>query len=70
MNVYRIKELQVLITLLLFSLSVSAQNFILTGTVFDAKTAQPLPGVTIINNGTGTVTDFDGKFVVNVLILS
>jgi TonB-linked SusC/RagA family outer membrane protein len=66
MNVYRIKELQVLITLLLFSLSVSAQNFILTGTVFDAKTAQPLPGVTIINNGSGTVTDFDGKFSLEV----
>ena len=62
MNVYRIKELSVLLSLLLLSFAVSAQSFILKGEVVDANSGQPLPGVTIINNGGGTVTDFDGRF--------
>ncbi|MDC1105966.1 TonB-dependent receptor [Prolixibacteraceae bacterium] len=43
---------------------VFAQNTQLKGTVYD-NTKQPLPGVTVLLDGTnkGTITDFDGNFV-------
>ena len=39
-----------------------------TGTVLDANTQEALPGVSILIKGTtsGTVTDIDGKFSINV----
>lgn len=45
-----------------FSLSMSAQ---VTGTVLDASTAEPIIGANVIEKGTtnGTITDFDGNFV-------
>ena len=39
-----------------------------TGTVFEAATGEPIIGATVLEVGTsnGTVTDFDGNFVINV----
>ena len=51
-----------LISALLFSIHLSAQNF-LSGIVKDANTNQPLIGVTIqLENGNGSVTDASGKY--------
>lgn len=55
------------ITLLLFlfiGICVTAQTINVKGTVKDAKTGDPLPGVSIIIKGTtvGTETDFDGLY--------
>ena len=48
-------------------LSAQAQKTV-TGTVFSADDNQPLPGASIIIKGTstGTVSDFNGKFTLNV----
>ena len=66
MKFYRIKGLLVLVFFLLFASLASAQNFVLTGTVVDAKSGSSLPGVTIITSDGGTITDIDGKFSVEV----
>ena len=51
-----------LISTLLFSIHLSAQNF-LSGIVKDANTNQPLIGVTIqLDNGNGSVTNASGKY--------
>lgn len=44
------------------------QEIILSGTVLDAQTLTPLPGVTILEKGTnnGTATDFDGNYSLTV----
>ena len=41
---------------------------IITGTVLDAATSEPVIGANIIEKGTtnGTITDFDGNFILNV----
>lgn len=53
--------------LLVFSAAAYAQQKTVTGTVSD-NTNQPLPGVNVIVKGTptGTQTDFDGNFSINV----
>ena len=45
-----------------------AQEQTVTGTVTDAESGMPLPGVTVIQKGTnnGTSTDFDGLFSISV----
>lgn len=45
-----------------------AQNGFIRGRVFDDATGESLPGVTIFAEGTtsGTLTDFDGKFNLNI----
>ncbi|MEP1890047.1 MAG: carboxypeptidase-like regulatory domain-containing protein, partial [Cyclobacteriaceae bacterium] len=45
-----------------------AQEMTVSGTVTDAETGETLPGVTVIIKGTtkGTVTDFDGNYLLNV----
>lgn len=52
---------------LLFPIAIAAQG-IVTGTVTEAGTNAPLPGANIIIKGTsnGSITDFDGKFSINV----
>src|SRR5690606_27266314 len=52
---------------ILCSSHVSAQRSI-TGTVSDAGTDEPLPGVTIVVTGTtsGTITDFNGHYSLSV----
>ncbi len=44
--------------------NILGQQSFIRGTVFDAKTGEFLPGVTVFLEGTstGTITDFDGKF--------
>ncbi|MEL4308863.1 SusC/RagA family TonB-linked outer membrane protein [Joostella sp. CR20] len=52
-----------------FSLvSYGQQNATITGTIIEAETNTPLPGVNVIEKGTsnGTTTDFDGNFSINV----
>jgi TonB-linked SusC/RagA family outer membrane protein len=52
------------IFLVLFSLSVTCQNVDVSGTITEASSGQPLPGVNVLlkNTSRGTSTDFDGKF--------
>ena len=59
-----------MLTLLLF-LGVStifAQNGLITGTITDASNGTPLPGATVQVKGTttGTVTDLDGKYSIQI----
>lgn len=52
----------------LISLSVSAQNVTVKGTVTD-KTGETVIGASVVqkgNIGTGTITDIDGNFTLNV----
>lgn len=53
----------------LFSVSVSfGQGRVVTGTVTEADTGDPIPGANVVVKGTasGTVTDLDGKYSVNI----
>ncbi|MFZ0490142.1 MAG: TonB-dependent receptor [Salegentibacter sp.] len=56
-----------LIFLCMASLSIHAQNFAVSGTVKEAGTGMPLPGVNIVQQNTtnGVVTDFDGNFSID-----
>lgn len=67
------------VIILLFVCGVShGQNMEVKGTVYDAKTNQPLPGASVFvqNSTTGVTTDFDGNFTItnvmkgDVLIIS
>ncbi len=51
--------------MLCFTLTAFAQE--VSGTVIDAESSQPLPGVSVIIKGTatGATTDFDGKYALN-----
>ncbi|WP_045469608.1 SusC/RagA family TonB-linked outer membrane protein [Winogradskyella sp. PG-2] len=50
---------------LIFTLSMYGQNIDVTGTVIEAASGQPLPGVNVIikNTKKGVSTDFDGNFI-------
>ena len=52
----------------LFTLGTFAQEITLRGVITSADDRQPLPGVSIVVKGTttGTVTDFDGNYVLQV----
>ncbi|WP_308993172.1 TonB-dependent receptor [Mariniflexile litorale] len=52
---------------LFFPLAIAAQG-VITGTIIEAGTNAPLPGANIIIKGTtnGAISDFDGKFSINV----
>ncbi len=56
-----------LLVFLLLSVSVFAQSYDVSGTVTDSDN-QPLPGVSVVVKGTttGTSTDFDGKYTLQV----
>ncbi|WP_420321317.1 SusC/RagA family TonB-linked outer membrane protein [Flagellimonas sp.] len=47
---------------------VSAQGKTVSGTVTDASTGTPLPGINVVEKGTtnGTSTDFDGNYTISV----
>ena len=64
------KKIAMLIVSLLFLgvQLVNAQTKTLTGTVISSEDNMPLPGVNVVLKGTtqGTITDFDGKFTLNV----
>lgn len=53
-----------LLPLLLYGMAAEAQNRAVTGTVVDAKSGSPLPGVTVVLKGTnlGATTGGDGSF--------
>jgi iron complex outermembrane receptor protein len=52
---------------LFFPLAIAAQG-VITGTITEASTNAPLPGANVIVKGTtnGAISDFDGKFSLNV----
>ncbi|WP_179349710.1 SusC/RagA family TonB-linked outer membrane protein [Winogradskyella pacifica] len=54
------------------TIAVNGQNVDVSGTVTEASSGQPLPGVNIIlkNTSRGTTTDFDGNFTLNDLALN
>ncbi|MCE7040252.1 TonB-dependent receptor [Dyadobacter sp. CY312] len=64
MNTIRKNGFQYLSLLLLIPTMLVAQQKTITGTVVDARSNQPLPGVNVIKKGTtnGTSTDVDGNF--------
>lgn len=57
-----------LIAVLAFGISASAQMRTVTGTVVDATTEEPLTGASVVPAGTtkGTLTDIDGNFTLTV----
>lgn len=57
-----------LVTLLLFSVPVSAQSQVVRGKVTEANSDEALPGVNIVIKGTttGTISDVDGNYELNV----
>ena len=62
------KKFYVFFLLCLSVLSAVAQDLKITGTVTDGATDEPLPGATVQVKGTanGTITDFEGKYVLQV----
>jgi len=66
-----IKPLAILLLIIAFQLITSfafAQNGTLRGAIFDESTGEPLYGVSVLvkETSTGAVTDFDGKFEIQV----
>lgn len=51
----------------IFSMAINGQNVNVTGTITEASSGQPLPGVNVIlkNTSKGASTDFDGNFTLN-----
>ncbi|MEM8585283.1 MAG: SusC/RagA family TonB-linked outer membrane protein [Bacteroidota bacterium] len=68
LNTFSIRRLGVLILLCLGLTSVAIAQSSITGTVTDAESGDPLIGASILVLGTstGTVTDFDGNYTLNV----
>lgn len=64
------KLLFLLFNLLLFQTTIWAQGseILVKGKVTDSETGMPIPGANVIQKGTtnGVMTDFDGKFEINV----
>lgn len=58
----------VFLLLMLVPLSLFAQTTVITGTVTDIASGEPLPGVTVIMKGTtiGAVTNFEGNYSIQV----
>ena len=62
------KKLSTLLVLCFTSLFVWAQNISVTGTVID-QNSEPIIGASVVSSmvqGTGTITDLDGVFTLNV----
>lgn len=57
-----------LLLFMLYPVSLFAQTQVVTGSVTDAVTGEPLPGVTIVSKGTtvGAVSDFEGSYRIEV----
>lgn len=63
------KILQLLMLTFLFSATLYGQNIKVSGVVISAEDNMPIIGASVVvkgNTGIGTVTDFDGKFHLNV----
>ncbi|MDO6519372.1 SusC/RagA family TonB-linked outer membrane protein [Zobellia uliginosa] len=61
----QLKLLALGVSLLWGSLSLNAQTAI-SGTVTDGETGTPLPGVNVVAGTKGAITDFDGKYELNI----
>ena len=68
LNKLFISLISTVIFLIIGTLSVSAANFRVKGTVYDEKTNTTLIGVSVLVKGTtiGTITDVDGNFSIDV----
>ena len=67
--IMNLKTKLALVVLLVFNITLFAQDsYTLTGTVTSAADQSPIPGATILIQGTttGTSTDFDGKYSIEV----
>lgn len=64
------KKLTILFMLLLSIASLHAQQFNITGSVFDRKLNEPIIGASVLIKGTsnGTITDMDGKFILKNVV--
>jgi TonB-linked SusC/RagA family outer membrane protein len=64
------KKITLFFTMLLFigMMAVNAQTRVITGTVTSAEDGEPIPGVSIVVEGTtmGTVTDINGEYRVDI----
>jgi TonB-linked SusC/RagA family outer membrane protein len=64
------KKMTILLSLFVFCgiFMLQAQTVQITGTVTSAEDGLPLPGVSVVVRGTtiGTITDFDGRYSINV----
>jgi hypothetical protein len=63
------RNLLLIMMIALFSVSVSfGQGRVVTGMVTEADTGDPIPGANVVVKGTssGSVTDLDGQYSVNV----
>ncbi|HCO67800.1 MAG TPA: SusC/RagA family TonB-linked outer membrane protein [Dysgonomonas sp.] len=60
--------LGIILCLVLFPTVILAQDNVVTGTVTDAQTKEPLIGVSVVEKGTtnGIITNIDGKFTISV----
>ncbi len=61
-----IRTLLLFCGVLLFSSNLSAQNFKVTGTITDADSKETLIGVNVLAGSKGVVTDYDGKFLLEL----
>ncbi|MFX0557819.1 TonB-dependent receptor [Maribacter sp. CXY002] len=61
------KYIFTLVFCLIMNMTSFAQQTSIVGTITDAETGQPLPGVTVLVKGTtnGTTTDFDGNYSIS-----
>ncbi|TRZ44287.1 SusC/RagA family TonB-linked outer membrane protein [Robertkochia solimangrovi] len=64
------KDLQWALLFLLAPLIMQAQDITVTGTITEAATGTPLPGVNVMEIGTsnGTTTDFDGNYTLKTTV--
>ena len=62
------KQISLILTCLLLPCWLCAQTIRVTGTVIDEQTAEPLIGVSVLEEGTtnGIITDIDGNFILEV----
>ena len=62
-----IRKICVILALVFYQGLSFGQNVSITGTVTDAATNEPLPGVSVVVKGTtnGTTTDVNGKYILN-----
>ena len=68
----RKKTFYILLTALVITTTLFAQNLNVGGIILDKKTGEPLIGATVMQKGTsnGTITDLDGKFAISMPIES
>ena len=65
-------QLYIFVFFVVISCNLNAQNYTISGKVFDAETKEPLPFVPVMLKGTtvGATTDFDGNYLITTSKLS